>query len=118
MVTRSFFKIFLRDRIITAAFLFGVFVNSITWFNLLRIQKTDEILPLHYNIYFGIDYMGGWYSLFIVPLFGLIVLLFNFLLSLFIHFKDKFLSYSLSVVALFVQMILLTASFAIVWINI
>lgn len=118
MVIRNFFKIFLRDKTITLVFLFAVFINSIIWFNLLRIPKTDEILPLHYNIYFGIDYMGGWYSLFIVPLFGLFVLLFNFSLSLFLYFNNKFLSYSLSLVALFVQIILLIASFAVVWINI
>lgn len=118
MAIKNFFKFFIKDRLMVFLLLAGILINTIIWANLFRIKMVDGMIPLHYNIYFGIDYMGEWHNIFIVPLLGLIILIFNFLLSLFLYFKDKFISYILSIVASFVQIILLLASLAMVWINI
>lgn len=100
------------------ALLFNILINIFIWVNLLKVQKVDGLIPLHYNIYLGIDYMGEWYKIFMIPIFGLVVLLFNLFLSSLIYFNDKFITYILLSVSLLVQVILFLASFAVVWINV
>ena len=34
---------------------------------LLRIRPSETILPLHYNIFFGIDLVGYWWQFFLFP---------------------------------------------------
>lgn len=115
---KEFFKFFWKDKIMFFAFLLNILVNVIIWINLLKVQKVDGLIPLHYNIYLGIDYMGEWYKIFMLPTFGLVVLFFNLFLSSLIYFKDKFIPYILLFISLLVQIILLLASFAVVWINV
>ncbi|MEA2088888.1 MAG: hypothetical protein U9O55_03560 [Patescibacteria group bacterium] len=118
MINKNFFKFFFKDKIIFANLIISIIINSIIWINLLRIKKVGEMIPLHYNVYFGIDYIGDWHKIFIVPLIGIIILIINFLLALLIYYKDKFISYILVFTVLFVQIILFLASLSIVWINI
>ena len=118
MISRNFFKFFLKDRIIIANLIGSLIINASIWINLLRIKKVDEMIPLHYNVYFGIDYIGDWHKIFIIPIMGIIVLIVNFLLALLIYYKDKFISYILLFVVSFIQVILFLASLSVVWINI
>ena len=118
MISKNFFKFFLKNKIIAANLIISIIINISIWINLLRIKKVDEMIPLHYNVYFGIDYIGDWHKIFIIPLIGIIILFVNFLLALLIYYKDKFISYILVFVALFIQIILFLASLSIVWINI
>lgn len=38
------------------------------------IRPTENILILHYNIYFGVDIQGVWWQVFILPLAGILFL--------------------------------------------
>ncbi|MBT4277556.1 hypothetical protein HOD96_02295 [Candidatus Falkowbacteria bacterium] len=118
MLTTKSLKFFLKDKTVASILIGSILINLAVWLNLLRIKKTTELIPLHYNIYFGIDYIGEWHKLFTIAGVGLLVLLINFLLSLLFYFKDKFIAYTLLITALFVQIILILSSLAIVWINI
>jgi hypothetical protein len=117
ILIKKFFSFFIKDKIIFFIFIVSLFINLITWINLLRIQKIDGLIPLHYNIYLGIDYVGAWYKLFTIPTIGLIILILNLFLSIFIYFKDKLIAHILIFSVLFVQIILFLASLSIVWIN-
>ena len=74
-------------------------------------------MPLHYNIYYGIDLYKPWIYIFVMPVVGLVLLIGNILLSLFAFRRDKALSYVLVGSACFVQLIILIAAFTVVAIN-
>ncbi|HEX9664233.1 MAG TPA: hypothetical protein VGA49_00225 [Patescibacteria group bacterium] len=84
----------------------------------LKISPTSEPITLHYNIYFGIDLIGAWYKVYFLPLFGLIVIVVNFVLAYFLHKQEKILSYFLVAAASLAQLILLVAGVIVVLLNI
>lgn len=63
----------------------------------------DQFLPLHYNIYFGIDYLGAYAELYFAPLFGLAVNVINLPLMYFFSKRIPVISGALSYSALLVQ---------------
>ncbi|MCK5459941.1 hypothetical protein KAI52_02415 [Candidatus Parcubacteria bacterium] len=111
-------KIVFKDKIISLCFFASLLLNIFIWiYCFLNIKAGEELIYLHYNIYFGVDFIGEWRKIFIIPIFGLIILLINYSISIQIYLKNKFVSYILVGSALFAQFILLFASIAIVWIN-
>ncbi|MCK4745261.1 hypothetical protein KAS41_04325 [Candidatus Parcubacteria bacterium] len=111
-------KITFKDKIMSFCFFASLLLNLIIWiYCFLNISMGDALIYLHYNIYFGVDFIGAWHKIFIIPIFGLIILLINYYISIQIYLKNKFVSYILAGSALFAQFILLFASIAIVWIN-
>ena len=62
----------------------------LAWFQVWFIhrQLRENILVLHYNVDFGIDFVSDPIYIFLYPLLGLIVFLFNFIILAIFH-KDK-----------------------------
>lgn len=53
------------------------------WFWLFfNIRFSNEVIPLHYNVYYGIDWFGPKYYLYLFPLLGTLWLLVGFLLGI------------------------------------
>ncbi|MFH0814557.1 MAG: hypothetical protein V1902_00470 [Candidatus Falkowbacteria bacterium] len=73
------------------------------------MDKNSDIVPLHYNIYLGIDLQDKWWKAFIMPFWGAIFFVFNYLLTLAIFHKKSLISYFLSATNLFLQLIILAA---------
>lgn len=48
---------------------------------MIQVKPRTDPIPLHYTITFGIDRIGPWYSAFILPLSGTIMLLLNIALA-------------------------------------
>lgn len=73
----------LRAVKIYAAFL--LLLQLLAWFQAIMIRRriSDDFLILHYNIDFGVDLVGQPSDIFYYPLFGLAVLLLNFILAAF-----------------------------------
>ena len=74
--------------------------------------------PLHYNILFGVDYVGLWWRIIFIPATGLAVILVNALLGWLFCQKDQFFAHVLNFVSLLVQIILVAASFLLVFLNV
>lgn len=56
----------------------AIVLNIASWLMLyLGIPQTDELVVLHYNIFFGVDLLDTWIKLFYVPGSGLAILLVN-----------------------------------------
>lgn len=109
---------FLSDKIIRLSFLFAVLANTALWLLLVSRSTTfADSIPLHYNIYFGIDLIGPWYQFFFVPAVGLAIIVVNFLFGLFTVNYEKILGHFLSVTAAAVQIVFLAAIIAILIIN-
>lgn len=98
---------------------FNICLWLVLYFKLKPIsQELDPNIPLHYNIYFGIDYFGHWTQSFIMSGFGLFIILINTFLAFLIYLKEKFLSYFLIGVCLFSQIVLFIAGVLVVLLNI
>jgi hypothetical protein len=82
-------------------------------------QVGDSLAILHFNVDFGIDLVGDAKKLFMIPLLGLFVSVFDFLL-LFVFLKNKnfkFIAYLLLSAAIMVNVFLSLALGPIYWMN-
>ena len=111
------------DRWVKILFIFSVIINIGIWILLwLKMQPQSYLsesgeIPLHYNIYFGIDMIGSWFTVFIIPLIGLVVIIANNILGYIFYIKDKVISYALIIPELMIQLVLLIASFLLILLN-
>jgi hypothetical protein len=83
----------------------------------LRVTSGEQIF-LHYNILYGVDYVGEWWRVLYLPSTGLLILLTNFIMGWFLFHKDKFAAYSLNAVSVICQIFLLIAVALLVFLNI
>lgn len=114
----AIFHSFGKDRILSTGFVSALLLNGVSW--ALLIWQTEDLYSLkalHYNIYFGIDWLGPWYQVFIVPLTALVFLAIDYYLSWFYYEQYRLLSYLFAAAGTFVQLLCLIASSLIVWIN-
>lgn len=84
---------------------------------LLPLLQNNAFLPLHYNIYFGIDQFGAWYGLFEPAAIGLAVLLVNVACEAALFRRERILSAFFAGATLLVEIILLAATVFMVWLN-
>jgi vacuolar-type H+-ATPase subunit I/STV1 len=103
-------KIIFGEKILLLFFLVGLLLNTFIWiFLFLSVKSRSEPIPLHYNIYFGIDLIGKIYKLFFLPFFGLLVIFINYVVSSIVYKREKILSYFLMSITVFTQAILVLA---------
>lgn len=89
----------------------AVLSNMAIWLILyFRVEPSDYPIPLHYNIYTGIDAIDYWYKIFIIPGLGILAIIINMLIGLFYNNKEKFISYIMYTAALLIQLVLLVSS--------
>lgn len=94
---------------LSALFLWILALGIPAWRLLPNINS--EQIPLHYNVYLGIDRFGPWYYVFLPGLIGSVGWLINLCLEIsFIH-KDRLLVRLLSVVTLIFEFVLVVAVF-------
>lgn len=104
-------------------------LNLLNWFFVyvinINIAEQDSVI-LHYNVDFGIDFIGNVRQIYTIPSIGLVIVLFNLILLFFAYRKnivaerrdaDKFLANLLLGSALFVNFILLFSVASIYLIN-
>jgi hypothetical protein len=90
----------------------SIITNLGIWLLLyFRVEPSEYPIPLHYNIYTGIDAIDYWYKIFIIPGFGLGAIIINLIIGLFFNNKEKFVSYILYTAALIIQVLLLVSSY-------
>lgn len=93
----------------------AVLANLATWLVLyLRLTPAEFPIPLHYTIYFGIDYVDNWSQAYYLPLTGLIIIIINVIISIFIFPYGRVLSYLLLGSALLGQVILLIGALCLI----
>ncbi len=62
---------------------FSAVCNIAQWgYLLLRVRPQPDLIPLHYTTTIGIDRIGPWYSAFLLPISGTMILMLNFVLTL------------------------------------
>ena len=115
-----------KNKILLVATSIGLVINLATWaiiyfkFRPLvyHLPADQAFIPLHYNIYLGIDSLGNWKKIFWLPGIGLIIGFINTILALMIFSKKEILSYFLSISFAVIQLFLLVATIITILINI
>lgn len=100
---------FLQDKKIFSLLGLALVLNFLTWFFILiNFWGFDQPIILHANILFGIDSVGPWQRLLILPLLGLGIFVIHFVLIFYFNFQQKyFFVYLLNISLLVIEIILL-----------
>lgn len=85
------------------------------WLWLLFTVPHSPSVVLHYNIYFGIDRLGGWREIFILPLLSTALLAANLLAAIWLIRRDRWLAYGLLWAALVVACLLMLINVMVRW---
>lgn len=78
------------------------------------IEPSTRLFILHYTIPFGVDLVGPWYSLYILPGIGAFLFIFNLAVSLFFFRRQKTLSVFFSITSFVTELILLSALYLVI----
>jgi hypothetical protein len=76
------------------------------WYLFTKLRFGENNYFIHYNVIFGVDLVGSWVKLLVLPITGFLVILINFALALYFFNKDKFLSYILALTVLIFEIFL------------
>lgn len=79
--------------------------------------EAKPYIPLHYNIYLGIDAFGPWYSIFFLPALGAALLIVNILFEALFFRREHVLSKFFAYATVFSEIVLLVAMILIVLLN-
>jgi len=82
------FSLFSARLYLAAAFLTNIALWIFSW--LFYRQVRGELIILHYNVDFGVDFFGQSKDIFIIPALGFFFLVFNFFLLTFFVGKKNF----------------------------
>lgn len=115
--TTLIFKDWLSRALLIASLALNLAVWAFLYLKFFPLRTAEGVLPLHYNIYFGIDFVGAWYEILIIPLVGIFFIIVNFILADIIYLRDKVAGYFLIGAAALSQILLLLAAYAIIMIN-
>lgn len=92
-------------------------IALLAWRILPMVYGRDSV-PLHYNIYVGIDAFGPWWMLFVVPVTAIAIAVINGIVAATLLKKRTMLALATWSATLFVGMLFLLAMIRIVLINI
>lgn len=120
----SKFKLFFKQEFFKNSIVFWLIASNLTlnfanWIILwVFIKPVDSLIILHYNVYFGVDMMGNWKSVFFLPGIGLLLFFINFFLAFYFYKKlERIACHILFMASLMIQLSLLIASSSIILIN-
>lgn len=110
-----------RQRFFVVAFvvalaLVGISATHIYW-QLFPDVMTAQIVPLHYNIHFGIDHTGSWWQLFVPSAIAFVVTLGNFAAAVALWRRERVLAYAFAVAALAFDIVMAVGSVFVVFLN-
>lgn len=114
----NFDKSFWNDRIVKFQLVFTSIANIVLW--ILTISKfgySHEMIPLHFNIIYGVNFVGESRLIYQVAVLGLVIFAMNLLLSQLIYQREKLFSYFLLVGSSFVQIVLLVSLVSLINLN-
>lgn len=110
---------FFQNHTILWLLIFNFLSNLTNWIILaIFINKSENNIILHYNVYFGVDNLGNWKQSFFMPAIGFFLFLINFNLAFFMYKKEeKVASYSLLLASIMIQISLIISSVSVILIN-
>ncbi|MCK9379213.1 MAG: hypothetical protein M0P97_03690 [Candidatus Moranbacteria bacterium] len=117
---KSFFdRDFFKNPIVFFLLLAILILNLASFIILtIFIEKSSSPVILHYNVYFGVDLIGDWWQIYIMPAMGLFFALVNLFLALYFYGqKERIASYCLMLASFIIEAGILISSILIALIN-
>lgn len=107
---------FWRDKKILWFLFFCLIIDILNFLYIyLEMRKSGQVVPLHYNILVGVDYVGHWTKLLYLPLSGLVIFFVNFFLIYKVYLDENKFFVNLLLFSTFsIQVILLIAAILII----
>ncbi|MFA4831401.1 MAG: hypothetical protein WC862_01585 [Patescibacteria group bacterium] len=97
----------------------SILLNLAAWFWLFwNIRSGDGTVFLHYNILFGVDYIGEWWKIVFLPATGILILILNTILGWILFQRDSFMTYLLNATSLLCQIFLFITASLLVFLNV
>ncbi len=84
---------------------------------ILPIAGDNPFIPLHYNVYVGIDSFGPWYGIFTLPFLGAVLFIMNLIFQAVFYRREHVLSMFFAIATLVTESVLLVAMVLIVLLN-
>ena len=94
-----------------------VFMIALPLWRILPLASEKPFIPLHYNVYMGVDAFGPWYDVFLLPILGLVLLLVNVAFQALFFQQEHVLSLFFATVTVATEAILFVAMVLIVLLN-
>lgn len=112
-------KLYLKEKPVAVMLALALFLNilSFVWLA-VRIRPHLGQIFLHYNILFGVDLVGTWYQVFILPAVGFFIIGINATIGWLLFHRDKFSAHLLNAASVCFQALLLAASGLLVFLNV
>lgn len=112
-------KPFFRDKLNLLLIILSLLLNLSIWF-ILKSKLTRSGFPmnLHYNVYFGVDYLGKYGESFVIPIVGIIVIAVNFFLGEYFFNRSKILSRLITISSIVIQIFLIIGAISVMMLNI
>lgn len=108
---------FARWTLIVSFLLLAITFILPVW-RIMPLAKTQPFIPLHYNIYFGVDRFGPWYHAFILPALGLLFLIISLIMQIRFFKTEKMLATFFAISTLFLELTFLVAMGLLILLNI
>lgn len=101
-----------RNPVVAVATMSALATNIALWILVaLRTQASVEPVPLHYNIYFGIDLLGPWWYTFFFPVIGTAVFIVNGVLTTVLYRKERVAAFFFALASALTELLLLLAAY-------
>lgn len=104
--SRHFFaREFFRNAIVQWFLIATLFLIAANWVVLaVFVRPVDYPIILHYNVYFGVDLIGSWWQVYLLPLMGTIMFFINTILAyIFYRQGERIASHLLLLASIIVQ---------------
>jgi len=104
-LVKFFSQEYFRSSLIQWVLIGSLIVNVANWALIAFFNRpVDFPIILHYNVYFGVDVIGDWWQVYLMPLIGLLILLVNAILGyLFYQQKERIVAHLLMLASFVAQ---------------
>ncbi len=99
------------------SFLFLALTIALPVWRIVPLAGENPFIPLHYNIYLGIDRFGAWKEIFWLPAVGAFLFILNLFLQAWVFRREKFFATLFAFSTVVIEMILFLAMSLIVLLN-
>ncbi len=113
-----FIKLYFKDPWILVPHFLIVFLQVVMWWKgyMFRVSSSDQVF-LHYTSVFGVDMVGGASQIYYIPLIGIVGIFVVVALSLFLYRNEQFLARLLVCSCFVMHLVLVSALWFIVGLN-
>lgn len=112
-------KLYFRDYWISAPLSLVLLIQAIIWWYVIaNIKPSEDQFFLHYNMVLGVNLVGPWWKLYLIPGSAFLVFLINYFLSLYFYNSDKLLARLLSIFTFLFHLLLLVGVSLLIRINV